>query len=651
MLSKSWSYFLWGLVLSVLLGTAVRLVFSPKRMQDLVLSIAEKKQPKFFLDFDLAKLTLAPTFPPKLGVEFLNLSLRAKDSCVTSSLIKMDRLVLPVAWSLIWTQKLVFEDVFVENAKLIYSPAECSQSLIVPALDQLGSKENSFQKIESYLGRRWEREVQNTLRYLSSLDVNSFSIYNLTEESPLLQFQNIGIELNKQTQSAIVDFQLNPSQRLTGFKVSGVSNFNMKINKSGIELSGHGNVLEGRYNIDSKWQAADHSILSKWSVRDFPAPEILQFINYWKFSDLPQVSLRNQWFQCEGELYIPTKQAQNLSLMNRDCRLYGENGKIFIADNRQKLFLKNFYPQIILFEDFVMSALNPPQKEGLNNQLDAQGRFWTYSGLFNGNLELRSPKDLFLKGEINAIQIQLPLLVESPWVTAFKKVDVTGEIHEDSISFTLKNMLGINGKIRGELKASKAMSRPAMKDLVILEETRKDQAKIEWNFNSSEQLNSEKDSIPYLDTIEAFKFKGEGILSGNDWVQLNAEVKTKKMSSKGLLFEGLDARVSLLGGRGQLEASLQSLDFDGSNMNLAKKIQQNLKVTNLQQLNVKMRFESEGRWVLDPMVFSANNKDHVFLGRGFGLTLDESVLQDRAKTLKAMNITGPILDPRFEEAL
>ncbi len=633
--SRSWSYFLWGLIVSLIFGSMIRVVFSPERMRAWVTSVAEERQPKFVLDFDRAKLTLAAALPPNLAIEFSNLNVAAKDSCETNAKLKIDRLLVPVAWDILWSRQLNFKSVSIDTLKLIYLPPECSEKIALPALDEKLKPKNELQRIEEYLTSRWERDLLNTLRFMKTLSIGSLQIYDQAESQFVMSFDDIEIELEKSRKAAQVEFRWVPSQLLTGFKMSGFSRFHLDISSDGMKLSGTGNVLEGRFDMSANWEPKTGKIVSAYEVKDFPAPELFQFVNHWELTPLPPMNLRNQWLRCKGKTFVETKSPKDLRLTSKDCFMYGDYGKLVVPNFETPKSLEDIYPISLKLIDFKMSALNAEEHE-------QSLIFWKYSGIINGLIYLKKKDQLVVKGKIEDMVLHFPISSERTWSQAFKSVEVIGQIANEKIMFSLDKMLTKKGRPIGEIRAIRSFSSE--------ENLQATAVQLNWDLKSKEALDL-PDALKALGSeLSGFSSKGSGIIEGQSWKKLTAAFALDRFSLRKMQLNNLRSKLVLEDNIGSLNLSMGSLDGNNSSLGVFDKLNKNLGSKQLDDISLKLRFEEQGRWAIDPLKFKANNSTYEFLGRGFGWSLDESLLQ-AGNSKDSYNVSGSLLDPSFKKSL
>lgn len=633
--SRSWSYFLWGLIVSLIFGSLIRVVFSPERMRAWVTSIAEERQPKFSLEFDRAKLTLAPALIPNLAIEFYGLNIAAKDSCETNAKLKMDRIIIPVAWDILWSRKLNFKSVSVDTMKILYLPQECSDKIALPALDEKLINKNELQKIEEYLSSRWDRDLINTLRFMKSLNIKSLQIYDQAESQFVMSFDDIEMNFQKKRKSAQVKFRWVPSRKLTGFKMSGFSRFNLEISSEGMKLEGSGNVLEGRFDMSANWDSLTGKIVSAFEVKDFPAPELFQLVTHWNLTPLPPMNLRNQWLRCKSKAYVDTKDPKDLKLNHKDCYMYGNYGKLIVPNLEAPRSLDELYPITIKLIDFKMSALNAEKHE-------QSLLFWKYSGVMNGIVYLKQKDQLVVKGEIEDMFLHFPLGAGKTWSQTFKSVDVLGQIANEKIMFSLTKMLTSKGQPIGEIRAVRSFSS---------EESLQDaDVQLSWNLKSKEDLDLPETLKLFGSDLMGFSSKGKGVIEGSSWKELTTNIGIESFSLRGADIKNLRSRLVLDQNVGNLDLNIKSIDGSHSSLSVFSKMNRNLGSNQMEGLSLKLRFEEQGRWAIDPLTFSLNQKKYEFLGRGFGWSLDESLLQTE-QGKDSYNVTGSILDPSFKKSL
>ena len=120
MTNRRWIFALLGILISTFLGGMVRVYFSPARVRDFVLQAALKKQPKFEFEFSTAQLKLADGWWPLVAIEFTNLKVQAKDTCITHSSLHVDKVTIPLQLNSLFSKRLKFGHIHGGDIQFFY---------------------------------------------------------------------------------------------------------------------------------------------------------------------------------------------------------------------------------------------------------------------------------------------------------------------------------------------------------------------------------------------------------------------------------------------------------------------------------------------------------------------------------------------------
>lgn len=637
--SRRWSYFFWGLIISLVLGSAIRLVFSSERMQAWVSEISARRQLKFQLHFEEAQLTLAPSFPPNLAVQLSGVKVLAQDPCVTGSRIHADRLFIPIGWMGLWRRNLEFGKISADTIQIHYQPPQCTDSLAVPVLDERAAKTNYFEKAENYLQSRWLKEAQNTLRYLDSVQVEEVQLFQPNQSTPVMRLENLLARLNSKNKTAEVTFQLTPSKEILGFAMLGVSHYEMQISQERVFLRGKGNLLEGRYEMIGDWDVESGEIIYEAQVKDFPAGELVQFLEKWDLINLPDLAITNEWFRCKVQLSLSTAKPEEAALQNEKCELYGELGEIAVPDTRRKNVFETLFPIQFRVTNFRIAAVDPEPSELGKSVLP-------YSGEYSGNLLLHGQQVAETTGEWRKLLLQIPI-GQQTLIRRFDSAQVNARIEGRSVSLKLTEIKNEKDNLLGSLELETQKEKRSVADEVLVGEVLTG-LNLRWKLNTKGHQQDVSDLIPGLRKVTGLSLQGEGFLQDLNWHAANLSFQLDQGEFFGVELGKGQAQLNVNRGLGHLVAELEQLDLSQIPLGLAKKLESNFQTRKLENVSVDLKFEQDGRWALNPMEMSLNNKTYQLVGRGFLALIDDGLLQPKSGGT-SYSASGPILDPRLEK--
>ena len=628
MVSRGWSYFLIGLLLSSFLGGAIRVYFSPQRIRVWVDEVSARKQPKFTLDFKEARLAFADGWTPGLAVEFIDLRIRARDICITGSEIQIDRINLPIQASAVFSQKVKFGVIGAEELKINIRQPKCESTLAIPKavedLDQLPR----LVRLEKFMKTRWRQEVRNTVRLLDGLRIDRLLLFQGDSEAPVFSINNFEAKIDSPSDSAILEFSLEPGVSLVGHQHVGRLRSYLELSPDALKFSGRGNLKEGQYQLGLDWDVNSGFWDGQLQMQDMPAANLISLMDGWGMLNWPELNPRNQWFRCQLKAEGSLVAWKSSPVRFESCGFYGELGEIHIRAGESRLFEGQLYP---ITADFRNVDMGP-----LLLQF-GQLRHWVgQDGSTSGDMKILDKGRIQYKG----------LWRKPKFKTSMLNVFKMGGIKIDQIHLSWDY-----SPTESVLKISEptAYGEDFPLEMRFTEDLETASASVTWNVN---WVQWPKAMTKLTDKVIAngLSTKGSALLD-----EASPTIKFQ-LSADELIFgdikiKNLKSDFKFEEAKGDFSANAQSVELQAStSMKLFLKMFDELNEPSLlaENFNFKAEFDQPGRWVVNPLRFSRAE----FIGRGFKMAVDQGVFKviEKGKTIKNYNIFGSLEEPRFEVA-
>jgi hypothetical protein len=631
--NRGWQIFLIGLLISVFLGGAVRVMFSPERMRLLVEDIVARKEPKFKLTFKHAHLTLADGFMPSFAIEFKDLELSAKDQCRSASTIFAERVNLPFNLRALLKNNVRLGHVVFENVKIQYGPPVCEA--VNTSKSTSAKAKEPFNKL-FVVG--WDKSFERTVRLVDEL-----SIYNaefLSTESNvdkvigtalnLLKVKELNIRPDPVQKKLLLRASIYPPLDVKDEFRVGPMNIKTDIAKDSITVTGQGLISEGQYKLKAVWLTESDLFNSELNLKDLPMQVALSVLANWNLIHAPKVKTKNEWLTCRIELSGFLAEIKKSKGELNDCRFYGDlgdwqvrGGNIFPLDGK-------LYPLMINARAMnVRSFAEAAGWQDFNEHIIQHGQFdfsLEYLGQSEFNVKCIWHKPV-LQYRVQDTILTLPVL----------QTQVSIDARNEDIVVTFRDLLWANGKFEGVAQFTKDKMR--------------DELDITWSLRA-ETLPPL--ALNYLGINDAKEVASEGQMRLTDRKIKNAKINYKFSNLKGFdtEVEGADMNI-------QVEEGLEfwNFAFKGIKLNPEPRWRAWLEVLEKENLfftfvQGQLKFEAPGRWFIDKLTATESFIFYDIKGRGFKTGIDQLSLTTSSKynneKNKVYKAFGTLLEPVVE---
>jgi hypothetical protein len=393
----SWIAFIFGLLISTFLGGAVKIAISPSRTAEFVQRVARQKEPKFLFEFKDVRVSLKNGWLPQFAVQFSGLKIQAKDPCSNPYVLSADVLTVPIQVRSILDSKVRFGVVNANNVVASVRSDKCRD--VLPSKEELNARILKTQSdLAKFFEKRWNREVANTAKIVSGVEVGEFKILNDSDRT-IANFKNLDLSFEPAQFLGVAKFKMTPGYVLAGDGWDGEAEGVASVTSSGIHIHGDGNLKEGQIEYDIKW-IPDSGRYQFFAVaKDFPAANSLAIGKHWGFLEQFNVNVRNYWFHCKIDGAGNASQGLT-DLSMTDCYGYGDWGKIRFNEKKWRSD-QDFGSIEIQAQDIdiasVLRSFRRDQNWGVVRQF----------GRFDGSVLVVNPEQVKLMGRIRNLQLFL----------------------------------------------------------------------------------------------------------------------------------------------------------------------------------------------------------------------------------------------------
>ncbi len=502
---RGWAIFFVGLIFSTFLGGAIHVIFSPQRMKELVLTTMAERDPKFSLEFNEARLSLAQGWWPQFAIELQNVTIRAKDKCVTEDVIVVDQFAVPLAILSLFEKKPRLGIVHVRELKYFQHPRTCKLNNI----EKVELADNHIAPLERFFRKRWTKELVNTTRYIEELAIENFRFY-FHDEKEVFFLKDVSVFFDKVAIESKINFDFYPAPTWSGNQPFGATRTEMRILSDGVVFTSVGNLKEGQFSLSADWQVEDGTYNYSLRGTDLPLNNLLAFARHWGSFPSLKADIRNQWMTCQWSgkgLLREIREKLDLNIQN--CRLYGDLGNMTFQNTKLNITKQSGpFPVNVHLE-------NVPMKKGLSSF--GIGSSWgmvSEFGVFTGDLFLRSPHVLEVLGDLKGSSYFLV----SPKGSArqlVKNAKLKVAFDEKRYSGLIQNIELSDGVMKGELSFNISHEGVGVMQLALTEI----------------ELSHEVQKVLYGGRVESLEIFGLGQLNANGLNAFSGKVGIKKFDT------------------------------------------------------------------------------------------------------------------------
>lgn len=400
--------FFLGVAAALIFSTAFNSIFSPSEIQKQVSSLIEKSNLKYTFAFDFVELRLADGFLPRLGVKISNLKARPKDPCSKDPWVIVESVYFPFSVKDLLYQKVKFQTVRVTSARVLANPSVCPRPVAVESssvsrpssINDLVEKSfgERFTKVvegmNAYFPFRWPKEIENTMKVVEGLEVDSFYVDRDLFAPMPIKLTNISLSPEKTPAEArlIGHGELILEDEKAESPNPRVLPVDFTIGNQNVSVAAEGVYREGRVSISLNYKLGAPSVRSSLKFHFFPGDAVVRLLNFLELASLAP-SRELFWLSCNMDLEVPWKMPGMTFLQGDQCSISGDLIQLEVP----KFGFRPWHPGELKTIDVQVQNFQLGKLFRIMKWSDPSQAFLQY-GAIQGNLELSSGGNLGFKG-------------------------------------------------------------------------------------------------------------------------------------------------------------------------------------------------------------------------------------------------------------
>ncbi len=441
--NRGWLFVLIGVLISSFLGGAIRVLFSPERVTEFVESLLEQNQPKFSITFSSARLRMADGLRPILAVELNNLVIKAKNPCVTNSVIEADHMVVPLQILPFLGRKVLFGDIHAERVKWLWRDATCES----PEAAHEDALVDEIAPLERFFQQRWSIEVVRTANYLEALTVDRLEIVKGSEEWFRVEDFEMNFEGDKKRSNLSGRFYL--GTKWLGPVDVAAFDFIGRVNADSLDLKAHSHVKEGQLSFGADWHVNTGQLTVDTNMTDVPVQSALALARHWGAFAAFEPKLKDEWMTCALQYKGDIRSVAKLPININGCKLYGDLGRWEVRTSSIKL--EQPLPVTLSMVD--VDVLGWLQSFGWASTWGVVSQF----GRFSGDFILQAPNDFSLRGQLHDLEVYL-VSSRDRIKQRIKAATLDLKFSNDQFTGEAKRITIDNGEVQGGLSLAMNLS-------------------------------------------------------------------------------------------------------------------------------------------------------------------------------------------------
>lgn len=333
-----------GLLLSLFIGGAVRVFFSPQQISGWLEQALRQRDAKVQVQFQSAEISLAKGWWPRVGIYVDGITLQAKDACANPAQVTIDRLYLPLSLSRLIQKQVSFRRLIAENVEVSLLASACetaAQVTVAPSSSesvsqaQALSKEDTtgdglrwkrqMEKFDQFVSQRWPYEMENARKWLDQIRIERLHV-NLNPERSF-ELQKLKLQMNDGGEPIEFTSQIVLSDQLRWQQPLSPIRFRMELTPEMARFSSEATLKEGLIQSKGHLLLASQQFELKSEVKHIPASHVFEVLNKMQVLKEP-VDPKLVWLSCLSRLSGRIEEWRESSLDIQNCSLIGDVGEV-----------------------------------------------------------------------------------------------------------------------------------------------------------------------------------------------------------------------------------------------------------------------------------------------------------------------------------
>lgn len=358
--STGWVLFILSILVALFVGGAIRSFTSSQNLSHWFYNEFNKEAPPFVVEFDQIRLSLAKGWWPRFGLEFLNLRVRAKDTCVTASQIHIDNFYIPLSVLPTLQRQVKLGRVEVQEMSLILAERQSNCQNLEARSEQLVSEGDKSHLAEHHVGKastsdsiispenpewlndwmqfirtRWKHELANTRKWLDGAYIHKLLVRWDADPHRWLGWEKLHVDLRKAHQPVRIRSWLRVAPELSQDASLAPIFLTLTLDEALLEWTARAQYKEGRLQLAGTLDLASTEFEVNLKGSHLPVGALLTTAQNWSLpvenNSLPWMWLTTEW-QWQGNFYNYFESPIEL----KTADITGELGKIRLVNGRLK---------------------------------------------------------------------------------------------------------------------------------------------------------------------------------------------------------------------------------------------------------------------------------------------------------------------------
>lgn len=435
-----------GLLISVLVGFAIRGIIHPTQVQSLVVEAAAKIDKDIHVQFESAEISLARGFWPRVSVIIHNIQMRSESSCWMKPTLDIDELELPLS---LWSYVTLGNPVTTIEAQSVRLRLDAEKR------DCTDKEKKEITEIGPptvqgvVLVHKGEKKTSNPPA-LEKVLIRHLEIDPL--HFPLAHAELNKVELLvKSHQPQILTLKAHSDALKDPIWGDYSAHAQIAIEYSefpekNIEMHVSGNWREGSYSWHTSYQLAEGAFKTEAEVRHIPLSKLASISSQWGLSRLEP--LKQVWVSLKLKSHGLSGTLKKSPLNIRDLKIEGDSGDLLI-DKIEWVHLEDSAPQPFMAQMRGLS-LEILSKIGLQAQPSPILR---NLGLFTGRADVENFQNLRVLGELEGLQFVFANKGQREYQT-LRRLSLDLQRRRGEWSLDVSRIEPEQGVFNGELTAS-----------------------------------------------------------------------------------------------------------------------------------------------------------------------------------------------------
>lgn len=451
--SSGWGWLIFGCLLALFVGGAVRGLLSPQRWRLWIDETLRAERPPFEMHFDSVELSLKNGLFPRFGIRLHGLNLIAKDPCRTGAELKVEELFVPVSLREALAGRFYVRHIQARDVDLTLGAHACDGSE-APAVT------TPLALLDQFFKTRMAQELENTRKRLAGIELQNLRIKSSPQGSPVVTVSYLKLDMGQSGGKARAQARVEVSKDLLATPLIPSAWVELSADDDVVEWSLRGLYREGLLESQGRIEIANAQVSWTAQFKHFPIQPFYERIRQ-AVPQLPPLRQIGAWLSCQAKGTSRVAQILADELRAQDCFIEGDIGRISMASAQFFVFPNlRFNPLSVVFEKVHLDQLWGEQARNLNPWFDIR-----FMGPLRGVLDVDVHSGRF-KGQIGMTEIGV-------WRSGLRarqiilQSDIDAEVQATSVQLNVTQIEQANSHVEGAIQLNFANDELQHSDLKL----------------------------------------------------------------------------------------------------------------------------------------------------------------------------------------